>query len=336
MTTTRGQGSLTEHHATPLQQRLRLALALPLLLMALGLVGIGTKAATAAEPQDGLPKVLRTGFLATIYHDIDPRDAKAATELLAKEISRNMGLTTTPDIIIFAKLSDLSAAIRRNELGMVSMPTLDYLRIRDTIPLVPVVVGAHNGGRGTSYVLVARRNSTVKTFTDLKGKSLLLPPSTKHEASRLWLELQVTRVRGGTPTSFFSSMREFPKVSQAIMAVFFKQADAALVTRAAYDTSTLLNPQIGRDLGVIAESEYFSDGITCFPTTLSKSAQAIIAAAIAKLNATTTGRQLYTVFQTSGTTPFKPAYLEGLEKLLRERSQLQSPVTKRSYHGTSH
>lgn len=274
--------------------------------------------ARAAESSVPLPKVLRAGFLSRIYHDIDPRDAKAATELLAKEVSRNMGLATNPIVTIFPDMPSLVAAMKRGELDMISLPTLDYLRIRDSVPLIPTVVGAHNAGRGTSYLLIARRDGNIRRIGDLKGKAILLLPAGRHEASRLWLELLVARIRGGAIQNFFGTVKEYPKVSQSAMAVFFKQADAALVTRAAYETGKLLNPQTARDLVVIAESDYYSDGVTCFPAYVAPNVRSTISAAISNLNMTVTGRQLYTIFQTSGTVPFKPEFLKGLETLIQE------------------
>lgn len=276
----------------------------------------------AAEEPHGLPKVLHAGFLARIYHDIDPRDAKAATELLARGISRNMGLTTDPRVTIYDTMDDLITAVRRGELELVSMPTIDYLRIRDSVPLIPAVVGAHNGGRGTSYLLVVRRRGAIKTFGDLKGKNILLMPATKHEASRLWLEMQVARHNSRTLQSFFTTIQESSRVSQSVMAVFFKKADVALVTRAGFETSCQLNPQIGKELAVVAESDYYSDGVTCFPVQVSPKVRSIISTAISNLNMSITGRQLYTIFQTTGTTPFRPEFMDGLEKLISDRNRL--------------
>lgn len=283
----------------------------------------------AAEEPHGLPKVLHAGFLARIYHDIDPRDAKAATELLARAISRNMGLTTDPRVTLYDTMDALTAAVRRGELELVSMPTIDYLRIRDSVPLIPAVVGAHNGGRGTSYLLVVRRRGAIKTFGELKGKNILLMPANKHEASRLWLEMQVAQHNGRSLQSFFTTIQESSRVSQSVMAVFFKKADVALVTRAGFDTSCQLNPQVGRELAVIAESDYYSDGVTCFPVQVSPKVRSIITTAISNLNMSVTGRQLYTIFQTTGTTPFRPSYLESLDRLLQERDRmLKKPAGK--------
>ena len=133
----------------------------------------------------------------------------------------------------------------------------------------------------------------------------------------------------GSPSVFFRQVKESTKVSQAIMGVFFRQADGAIVTRAGLDASRLLNPQLDRQLVVLAESHNLSDGITCFPSTASDKMKTTLVKAINKLNESTTGRQLYTIFQTSGTTPFKPAYLEGLEELIREQDRLRVRLAKR-------
>jgi ABC-type phosphate/phosphonate transport system substrate-binding protein len=90
-----------------------------------------------------------------------------------------------------------------------------------------------------------------------------------------------------------------------------------------------LNPQIGRQLTVIAESPFLSDGVTCLLPTASENMRRAVEKAIMKLNESAKGRQLFTIFQTSGTVPFKQAYLEGLEELLKERSLLKTKSAKR-------
>jgi hypothetical protein len=46
--------------------------------------------------------------------------------------------------------------------------------------------------------------------------------------------------------------------------------------------------------------------------------------AMTRFNDSKIGRQMYTIFQNEGITPFKPAYLEGLEKLLAEQKHLNA------------
>jgi ABC-type phosphate/phosphonate transport system substrate-binding protein len=286
-------------------------------------------ASVSADQDDGMPKVLRAGFLSRIFADIDIRDAQATLELLTREISRNMGLNTNSRVIIFSDMTSMTNAIRDGELDIVSMPTVEYLRIRDRVPLIPSFVGAHNNGMGTKYLLIARRDKGIRSFSDLKGKNILLPQANKYEESNVWLDVLLMKEGKTKRTSFFGQVRESPKVSHSIMEVFFRQADGAIVTRAALDASGALNPQIYRQLTVLAESQFLSDGVTCLLPTTSETLRRTLVRAIQKVNESTSGRQLYTIFQTSGTLPFKPAYLEGLEELLAEQARLKTNTAKR-------
>ncbi len=283
----------------------------------------------AADRDDGMPKVLRAAFLQRVFSDIDTRDAQATLELLTREISRNMGLDATPKVIIFPDMASMTEAIRHGDLDIISMPTVEYLRIRDRVPLIPSFVGAHNNGMGSKYILIARRDSGIRSFPDLKGKTILLPQENKHEESHVWLEVLLMKEGKSNRDSFFSQVKESPKISHSIMGVFFRQSNAAIVTQAGLNTSMALNPQIDRQLMVIAESPFLSDGVTCLLPTASETYRRTVVKAIMKLNESTSGRQLFTIFQTSGTVPFKPAYLEGLEELLREQSRLKAKIAKR-------
>jgi len=282
-----------------------------------------------AEQDDGMPKILRSGFLARIFSDTDPRDAKAAMELMTREVSRKMGLNTSPRVDIYPDIKAMTGAIRRGELDLASMPTVEYLRIREKVSLVPSFVGAHNNGMGSRYVLISHRNSGITSIGDLKGKTLLLLPAAKHELGQLWLDVLLMKAGKGNRESYFRQVKETAKISHAIMGVFFRQADAAIVTRAGLDTSRQLNPQLATQLVVLAESQFLSDGVTCFLGSASERFRQTTSKAINQLNETAFGRQLFTVFQTSGTTPFKPVYLEGVEELLHEHDRLKARTSMR-------
>src|SRR5437763_1160529 len=78
-----------------------------------------------AEQGDDSIKILRSGFLSRIFSGIDIRDAQATLDILTREISRNMGLSTTPKVIIYPSMAAMTGAIRHGELDIVSMPTIE-------------------------------------------------------------------------------------------------------------------------------------------------------------------------------------------------------------------
>ena len=124
-------------------------------------------------------------------------------------------------------------------------------------------------------------------------------------------------------------MKESATSSQALMAVFFKQFDAAIVTRGTLETSAALNPQLGGQLTIIAESHILLGDITCIPDNVAPSLQRAIENAAKHLHESTVGKQMFTLFQMDRAIPFQPSYLDGLEALLRERDRLKAKKVKK-------
>jgi ABC-type phosphate/phosphonate transport system substrate-binding protein len=273
--------------------------------------------------------VLRSGFPSKIIADVDPRDAQATLELLTTQISRNVGLNTTPRVLLYPDVKSMMEAVRRDELELISLPSIEYLRLRDRSILIPAFVPLHTDGTGIRFALITRNDSGIRSVADLKGKTLLGISANKMEIGHVWLEQLLLKEGKESPALFFRYFKETNKFSQAIMGVFFRQADAALVTKAAIDAAKMLNPQLDRHLRVIAESRELSDGVTCFMAKSSEKMRRNLLNGIMKINDNPSGKQLLTILQSSGIAPFKPSHLTGLEELLREQGLLKARQAKK-------
>jgi ABC-type phosphate/phosphonate transport system substrate-binding protein len=205
-------------------------------ILLLPTTALGGAPLTGAELQSVIPNVLRVGFSSRIISDIDPRDAQVAMELWTKELGRAMGIKTVPQTVIFKNSVDLIESVKKGELTIVSLPAIDYLKFRDEIRLTPSVVSSANSGKARQFVLLTRRDRGIRTVADLRGKTLYILSSTKQEVSHLWLDVLLMREGNRDPSSFFLQVKEATSASQAIMAVFFRQADAAIVSRGAFET----------------------------------------------------------------------------------------------------
>jgi ABC-type phosphate/phosphonate transport system substrate-binding protein len=291
---------------------------------------MGGAPSTGADLQDVLPKVLRVGFSTRIISDIDPRDAQTAMELWTRVLSRSMGIKTLPQTVIFKNSADMLESLKKGELTIVSLPTIDYLKFRDETRLTPSLVSSSNEGRGREFVLITRRDSGIRTFADLRGRSILLLSPTKQEVSHLWLDVMLMREGKRDRSSFFRQVKEATSASQAMMAVFFRQADASIISRGAFETGKALNPQIGSQLSIISESKPLIGDITCFPSSVNEKLKRSIEYAALHLHESAIGKQMFTLFQIERTIPFKPSYLDGVLELLRERDKLLAKLTRKS------
>jgi ABC-type phosphate/phosphonate transport system substrate-binding protein len=311
----------------PISRRLSLTVLRLVPLLALACILLPPLSASA-DRNDGIPAILRVGISSQLFPDLDHNDVRIAMGLWTREVARRIGVESQMQPVIFTRPADMLAAVNRGELSVISLPALEYLQVRETAPLIPLIVSSSNNGRGKSFVLVTHRSSGITTLKELNGTSIILPPS-RNRASHLWLDVLLLREGKRNRNGFFRQVREGAKASQAIMAVFFRQADAAIVSRDALETSKTLNPQMARQLNVIAESNYLLDGVTCIPRTSSTRYAAAFQQAALHLHENTVGKQILTLFQLERTVLFHPSQLAGVEELVREHNRLLARPSKR-------
>jgi len=292
-------------------------------------MALGAQTAQSSEQVDYAQKLFRVGFSARVFPDVDQRDALVAMELWARELALGIGIRVSPQTVIYKNTSDLLNAVKRGELTIVTLPAVEYLQIRDKAPMTPSIVAANNVGKGRQYVLIVRRDSGIKSVMDLRGRSISLLSESKHEVSLIWLDVLLMKSGYRDRDTFFRQVRESTSSSQAIMGVFFKQSDAALVRRSALETSMALNPQTGKQLAIIAESKSLHGDVTCIPAKVDGQMRRLIENTALHLHERTVGKQIFTLFQIDQAIPFNPAYLDGIVELLRERDRLLAKLSKK-------
>lgn len=276
----------------------------------------------AAGPKSTADEEFRVGFTTGIFPDVDPQDAQVAMQLWTRQLASSVGLTTKAKTLIFTRTEDLLAAVNRGEMTIVSLSAMEYLRIRSTAAMTPALISQNSIGSKRRFLLITRRDSRVRTIRDLRGKTLTLPSRKKYSAGHIWLD--VLLLKSGLPDAqiFCGQTSEATIASQAIMGVFFKRSDAAVVSRSALETSIALNPQLGQQLQVLTESPPLLGDLSCITNAVSPARRRAIEQAAVRLHETTTGKQLFTLFQMDRVIPFHPEHLTELEMLLKERERL--------------
>jgi ABC-type phosphate/phosphonate transport system substrate-binding protein len=310
--------------ATPPLPNARLTLACILVAVVL----LARVSHAGANPEEALPKVLHVAFSSRVFPDVDHRDVRIAMELWARELSRKAGIPQAR-VTLFTSPGEIEGMVRRGDIHLVTLPPLDYLAWRHELTITPAYVAANKSGGKMEYLLVVRGDSGLTTVRDLRGKTLALPPVAKDRTSSLWLSVLLLREGLRNADGFFGKQAETAKPSQAILGVFFRQYHAAIVNRGSLETCIAVNPQLSRDLKVLAASRSLIGEITCLPVTVGKKLREAMDAAALTLHETPVGRQMTTLFHIDRVVLFTPSYLAGLEDLLRERDRLMNSRSKK-------
>ena len=111
-----------------------------------------------------------------------------------------------------------------------------------------------------------------------------------------WLELQLAAAGLGAPESFFGPVTPLPKVSRAVLPVFFRQVDACLVTRRGYEMMGEMNPQVLTKLRVLAASPKLIPVVVGVRRNLRPEQKEAFRAAMVGLSQTVRGRHILAVF----------------------------------------
>jgi phosphonate transport system substrate-binding protein len=220
-------------------------------VLAMAIQPIADPAAAAGAPS---PLLARAVLPADMLAGVSRKDAEIALAAWAKELGRAAATPMQTQTSILDDADAVSSTVLRGDVDVFGLATLDYLRLRETLPADPVLVGERGRGPEDEYLIVVRRDSGLATLKDLAAKRLVCQTGAAGTLSRMWLDVALHRQSLPDASRFLGEVRSVGRPSQAVLPVFFRQADAAVVTQTAYATLQELNPQLGRDLVVLSRS----------------------------------------------------------------------------------
>jgi ABC-type phosphate/phosphonate transport system substrate-binding protein len=275
------------------------------------------------EPADhGAREGIVIGYSSSIFVGVDRKDVQAALNMWSEELGKASGLKKTLRATIFESLEDLVAGIRQKTVDFVAMTMLDYLKIRSQVGLEPLLTGTNQGQVGEEYALVIPKGVPWTELKQLRGKNLLVEKSSGAcNNALLWLDTQLLQQHLPPSQGFFQSVKLVDKASQAVLPVFFRQADVCLMPRWSYDTMVELNPQVKEQTTILSHSPLLAKGGLFLVKDIPPDKRELILAT-QKVWQTVRAKQLLTLWHAEGAVPYQPAYIQTMVNLYEEHGRL--------------
>lgn len=285
------------------------------------------------------PPLLRAGETATVHQDersvrfcissrmfreVNENDARASVKAYAKQLAESRGFSADAKPIIFTGITELTKLLSAGAVDLVSMPTQEFLGLAENLVTGPFLISVMNGSDYEEYVLLVRADSGVEALSDLKGRRMLVLDNLQGSLASLWLEVLLDSQALAPPAKFFGRVTRPNKTSQTVLPVFFHQGDACVITRQGFALMGELNPQVTKQLRVLATSPQVVPHLTCFRVGLDSSIKVKIFAAVVDANAATAGKQLFTIFQCDRVEERPLSRLESTRELVAACARLRS------------
>lgn len=272
--------------------------------------------------QAGDPSTLRFGVSTALVEDANISDATAAMAYWVKAVGVAAGGWKNAEAHAIDNATEIVAAVAEQRVDLLALSTTEYFAIEGPLAADPCMVYEAQGQVEVEYILVARAGT--RSVAELAGKRLCyLSPSGRRGIGDVWLDVVLLEAGLAERDRTFSQARPVQKASQAVLPVFFNQADAALVTRTAFDTAVELNPQIGRDVTVIARSPRLLPGLICVRRSLSSDLRQRWIEKATTIHQYPAFRQTFMVLHMNRLVRWSPAYLDAPRAMLARYQALK-------------
>jgi ABC-type phosphate/phosphonate transport system substrate-binding protein len=266
---------------------------------------------------------LNIGFSSRAFVNVPKEDMRIAVFILSKKVARKV--SDSAESRIYDSTSEMERDLRDHKLDIIALTPDDFFDLKGHFPLDPVMMTATEKGYEVELLLLVRKDSNIRRLKDLRNRNIVLPSKIVRNGNLYHIWLDTLLAREGLPVldAFFSSVRESRTATQALMPVFFRTTDACVVTGNVFSLASELNPQLGKELTVIAKTGKLAGGIIALRNDLPAPRKQKIKEALMTLQEDQGGRQLFVLFQMDRLVPYRPDYLKETEAFITEYRHLQ-------------
>jgi ABC-type phosphate/phosphonate transport system substrate-binding protein len=255
------------------------------------------KAAAEQIPTPTALTPFRMGFSMNIFTDVNVNDARASIKVWAQTVARERGIAADPDTALYRSFEEIAHALATSSVDLVAVTTTEYWKLRDTIDFDPIFVPVQRRYEASEFVVLAHRDSAIHTLSDLGGSNMLVFAGPQMELGETWLDTTLLRKGFPSASEFAARFVRVPRLSGAVLPVFFRKADACLVDRLSFDVIAELNPQISKQLVVIEASPPLVSAVVAMRRDCAPAIKSKLISALGKLQESAAGQQLMTIFQ---------------------------------------
>jgi ABC-type phosphate/phosphonate transport system substrate-binding protein len=257
-----------------------------------------------------------------MFPQVNVRDAEVAMELWTSTLAEEMRVPARLELLVLDSAEAIESAWRRAEVDIMAMTTTHYLDMRQRLDMVPRMVATHHDLTTEVFLLLVPAQQDIPAIADLRGRRILVSALDRGQAAACWLDVLFLRAGLALPAQEGVSLQVRDRASKAVLPLLFGQAEAALVSEASYRLLCELNPQLVRDLRVMARSPALLTRVMCARPDMDPELLDLMIDTALQVHATPKGRQILQLLQSESPARFRPEYLDSLLQLRREREQL--------------
>jgi hypothetical protein len=253
-------------------------------------------------------------------------DARAAYKVWIREVTRQFPSNNAQmDPEIFLPSDEMIRGIRQDTIECFGITALEFVKIAALVDTDYLLLQDYLS-EGMEYVLLVHKNGPFKKIADLKGAELLTHFHRDMVLAPAWMGTLLAANNLPQADHFFASQKSIDNLNQVVLPVFFHRADAACLARRNWETAVELNPQLGRDLSILAVSPRVVPIAIAFRRGCSPEGRKMLIDAIQRVASVSAGQQIVTLYQSRGFIVRPTSIMSGTLQMLHQFERVSTPL----------
>ncbi|MBL8215010.1 MAG: PhnD/SsuA/transferrin family substrate-binding protein [Bryobacterales bacterium] len=212
---------------------------------------------SAAVVAGAEPSGVRLVISEEVLRGVNRNDAAAAIGVWADEVSKAIGIRIEGRRVLRGS-AEVQAGLEAGTVEVVCVTLLEYRRMAAHLDVAKVL--STSGGE---VWMMVRQDSGVTTLSELQGRRLVIHDNPYSQVADAWLTVAFAKEGLGKPEAVLGQVTRQTRAAQAVLPVFFGQADACMTERRTVETMSELNPQLAKRLKLLVATPRLLAAFLC-------------------------------------------------------------------------
>lgn len=236
----------------------------------------------------------------SMFPQVNKNDAKAVIKVWSETLAAEQGVKGGSITKIVRTVPELIGEMQAGTIDAVGMTVIEYEQLLNSVAIDPLYLNSIGGNFTEQFVLLAHKDSSIHELRDLRDKTLIINSTPRTCIIKQWFDLQLIKTDLPTSDRLTKHIINKQKPSETILPVFFHQADACLTSKYSFDLMSELNPQVGKQLKIVALSDPYITTMFALRKDFTSPDKEIILKTLDHFETAGGGKQILLIFQSDG------------------------------------
>lgn len=229
----------------------------------------------------------------------------------------------------FDSSEELAIAISKNQVNAFFGSPIEFLRSEPFLQSSPIASGVYGNQLKYKILLLVRKDSGISSLEQLQGKRLSTQKWVARDMEGLYLETLLLEHKLPITQNFFSQIQNNETTNSALVDLFFKKVDAALVNESQYEVAAELNPQLRAQTQILEASEPYIIFVTAFTKGMPEQKITDIKNSLFSVEKTSAGRNVLRLMKAQGFKEISVGELDNVRALIAKNKRLKIEKNER-------